>query len=1357
MELITTEEASSSSSFSVPALFMDSITTEEASSSSSVTHSWTYDVFLSFRGEDTRHNFTGHLHRSLNRMGIRTFIDNELQRGEGISKALLEAIEGSMISVVIFSQGYPFSSWCLDELVHIMQCKNSKQQLVFPVFYKVDPSDIRHQTGVFKTAFANHECSFKDDPVQLVRWKAALKEAATLSGWHFMDGDESELIDDIVKEISLRVQNYTGFNVADHPVGIDSRVLHVDKLLCVGVNDVRMVGIWGMGGIGKTTIARAVYNTIAHNFEGGCFLENVREESMQYGGLVKLQNCLLSKIMGVNLEMTSVHEGINVIKKRLSKKRVLIVVDDVNQVDQLKKLVGRCDWFGFGSRIIITTRDKHLLTAHQVNLIYNVKELDDHEALGLFSANAFPGERRLSDHYVKLARTVVQYARGLPLVLVVLGSLLCGASVEEWQDALDGYTKIPNADIQETLKISYNSLEDPVKEVFLDIACFFKGENIDHVIQILEACGLNPKYGIKVLKEKALINVNEENFIWMHDLLEEMGKEIVRQESPAEPGKRSRLWFHEDVDQVLTKGLGTNKIKGIMVKSSPRDGNALSFSKMINLKLLIVSNARFSGEAGFLPNELRFVDWPEFSSSKYLPFDSNPKRLLKLNMPRSYMSGLGVGFKSLKNLISINLESCIFLREFPDASGFPYLKDLNLKYCGSLVQVHHSVGFLEKLVALSLEGCGNLTLFPTRIALKSVKDINLRGCRRLKYFPEIVDKMECIIFLDLSQTAITELPSSIGYLISLEVLTLEECENLTNLPCSIYELQHLMSINLLGCRNLVSFPKWSAESLPTNSNVSPDLWYLNLGGCKSLEEIPELPPKMERVNAADCVSLERFAKLSNILEQTGEQMIECVTLFNCQKLCDNLAGDLSKNQNISLDEVSLCSVIFSSVQTLFDVVFPGSEVPKWFSHREDLSHQRDKSEFSFEIPPHLNLENIGLAICAVAEISQKGKEISQKEKEIGQKEKEEEISQEIGQKEKDISQKGKEVGQKEKEEESSVFCKSYGVHLVMPQDEEDLKDEDDENDGDEETSEALEDEEDFAKISIGVELSSSLTQGLKRFLVKRVRHQVDAGRAVGFVMNSKGESGAVPLITSSKYLLYCMLSKPLLEQVVSVVKKHSQSGTIRIQPICDQEEEEEEEMAANDQRALEDYAQPIIPNSPSCILQSTKARNYELKSSNFQILPSFYGLLNEDPLVHIKEFYNVVGTFPLKDVSEANMRMRVFPYTLKDRAKTWLMSLTPGSLTTWDAVAKKFLEKFFSTQKTATLRAQIFNFSQHDGEPFNDCWKHFKGTLIQFPHHGLPLYLQMQFFYDGLTQTCQSTVYNVAGGSLKKKNAQEVI
>ncbi|XP_016650454.1 PREDICTED: TMV resistance protein N-like [Prunus mume] len=167
------------------------------------------------------------------------------------------------------------------------------------------------------------------------------------------------------------------------------------KLLDIGQNDICMVGIWGTGGIGKTTIAKAVYNSIAHKFEASCFLKDVRERSIPYGGLVELQNCLLYEILrGKESKVTDVDKGINVIRDRLRAKKILLILDDVNELNQLNTLVGGFDWFGSGSRIIITTRDKHLLTAHEVNRIYKVKELDPHEAFELFSSwNGFSRNR----------------------------------------------------------------------------------------------------------------------------------------------------------------------------------------------------------------------------------------------------------------------------------------------------------------------------------------------------------------------------------------------------------------------------------------------------------------------------------------------------------------------------------------------------------------------------------------------------------------------------------------------------------------------------------------------------------------------------------------------------------------------------------------------------------------------------------------------------------------------------------------------------------------------------------------------------------------------------------------------------
>ncbi|XP_021811450.1 TMV resistance protein N-like isoform X2 [Prunus avium] len=472
------------------------ITSESVSpSSSSSTNSWRNDVFISYRSADTRYNFTDHLYSNLQQKGIKTFMDTDYKRGEQMSPALFEEIEGSKISIIVFSENYGSSPWCLDELVHILDCKRSKQQMVMPIFYKVKPSHVRKQLGTFGKAFVDHERIFINGMEEVMTWRDALTEAADLHGWILEDGSESKFINDIVEEISLQVLNRTYLHVAKYPVGIESRLQDMRDFLGADVDDVRMVGIWGIRGIGKTTIAKAVYNSIAHKFEGSCFLENVRENSAAPRGLLQQQKTLLYEILGgKELEVTSVDKGINVIKQRLSHKKVLLMLDDVDQLDQLNKLIGRSDWLGLGSRIIITTRYKHLLASHQVDVTYEVKELDPYEAFELFSYNAFP-EKGLPDDYKKLAVSLVEYAKGIPLALTVTGSLLCGRSIDEWQAVLDCYRRAPALDTDEILKITKNALEHPEK----------------------------------VSMETALLRI-EEQHVQMHDLQEEMRIETARQD-----------------------------------------------------------------------------------------------------------------------------------------------------------------------------------------------------------------------------------------------------------------------------------------------------------------------------------------------------------------------------------------------------------------------------------------------------------------------------------------------------------------------------------------------------------------------------------------------------------------------------------------------------------------------------------------------------------------------------------------------------------------------------------------------------------------------------------------------------------
>ncbi|XP_050381640.1 probable LRR receptor-like serine/threonine-protein kinase At1g05700 [Argentina anserina] len=156
------------------------------------------DVFLSFRGKDTRKGFTHNLYEALSTEGITTFFDDhKLAIGAEIAPSLLAAIESSKVSVIVFSKNYVSSSWCLDELVKILECKKSKQQVVIPIFYKVEPSTVRHQSDTFALEGLVHN---RD---KIPTWRAALTEVASLSGVAYQDGPyESDLIKEIVTKIS---------------------------------------------------------------------------------------------------------------------------------------------------------------------------------------------------------------------------------------------------------------------------------------------------------------------------------------------------------------------------------------------------------------------------------------------------------------------------------------------------------------------------------------------------------------------------------------------------------------------------------------------------------------------------------------------------------------------------------------------------------------------------------------------------------------------------------------------------------------------------------------------------------------------------------------------------------------------------------------------------------------------------------------------------------------------------------------------------------------------------------------------------------------------------------------------------
>ncbi|XP_028753808.1 TMV resistance protein N-like [Neltuma alba] len=612
-----------------------------ASSSSSSLSSKKYDVFISFRGEDTRESFTSHLHSALLRSKIDTYVDYRLEKGSEVWPSLLQAIDDSILFLVVFSENYASSTWCLNELTKIVfDCSEDQEDRVLPVFYRVNPSNVRKQKDSYGEAFITHE---QGNHNQLVlKWRSALTRAANLSGWDSSKyWNEADLIEKIVKCVLKKLDRIYRIDCFEGLVGIHERIVPLESFLSEESKDVQFIGIWGMAGVGKTTIAAAVFKKHCCDYEGFCFMANVREESEKCG-ITNLKNKLLSKLLEDKESQDGMPDrGTPLDMKRLRRTKVLVVLDDVSNSDQLEILAGVHNWFGPGSRIIITSRDRQVL-GKQVDHIYEVKAWGFGEALQLFNLNAFKNNVT-DEEFALLSRKVVGYAKGIPLALKILGSFLCGKSKNEWKSQLEKLKGMPDMKIQNVLKLSYDGLDFQQRNIFLDIACFFKGRNVDDIKNLLDACDYATTIGLKTLEDKALLTIIDEK-VSMHDLIQEMAWELVREESREEPGKRSRLWDSHDAYEVLKYKTGTESIKGMALDMSKIEDLCLSpdvFARMRKLKFLIFHN--FGSEEfrlylpqglKSLPNELRLLQWDNFPL-KSLPSTFSAEKLVWFEMRNS--------------------------------------------------------------------------------------------------------------------------------------------------------------------------------------------------------------------------------------------------------------------------------------------------------------------------------------------------------------------------------------------------------------------------------------------------------------------------------------------------------------------------------------------------------------------------------------------------------------------------------------------------------------------------------------------------------------------------------------------------
>ncbi|XP_059067935.1 disease resistance protein Roq1 isoform X2 [Cryptomeria japonica] len=920
-----------------------------AESSSGMKH-LPYDVFINHHGQDTKKTVAKSIYEKVNATGLRVFLDkDELQLGDFFPDTLQEAMASASLHIAIFSQNYVQSPWCLAELAFILELRNIK---FIPIFYHLEPFALRWAIkgkGIYGEALNEPEMKIRYGSEMVESWKLALHKASLYTGEIINhQSDEEEAVMNVVIRV-LKELKKDLLDVAKHAVGLDELEQHFHDNISVqssSAEPVQIVGIWGMGGAGKTTLAKQLYNKKSLTIKKSSFLFDVREAARKKR-LHETQKLLLKDLdlKGTDFDFDNVDKGKGTLKSRLRSASVLIVLDDVDHIDQLDALVPAKGSLGKGSLIIVTTRELSVLEQWDISAIYKIRTLNPAHAQQLFCWHAFGQPSPLSG-LKEFAEKFIDACRGLPLSLVVLGSQLHGKSSKNyWQSQLNKLSRLVPDDIKSRLKISYDALDKEEKEMFLDVACFFIGWRSSTAIVVWDGSHWDGLHGLQRLVNKCLVELDDKEpyfFIRMHEHLRDLGREIANQQSPY------RLWSGQQIIEIQPQQEAI-RIRGMADAFGdncyPRQGSIIIHTSQgerilapgsLGLKIFAGSGDFINEQCSEISRELVYLSYDRFGR-KNLPSWLLLKelRVLELNEApiledlwerdvdaplqlRELVIYEGHGLKkieglgSMRSLETLLIQDCTELDTLPSLAEATSLKIFEVVRCNKLEKIE-SLERLTSLETLSIYDCTELNTLPSLAEATSLKMFDLRRCNKLEKIEslESLTSLETLCIYDC--TELNTLPSlaeatslkkfdlrrcnklekieSLESLTSLETLCICDCTELNSLP-SLAEATSLKWIEVIGCNKLEKI-----EGLESLTSLETLLIY----DCTELNTLPSLAEatSLKKFDLRRCNKLEKIESLESLTS------LETLLILDCTEL--NTLPSLAEATSLKMFDLRRCN------------------------------------------------------------------------------------------------------------------------------------------------------------------------------------------------------------------------------------------------------------------------------------------------------------------------------------------------------------------------------------------------------------------------------------------------------------------